>query len=88
MLPSPRRNSNPPTEPTKHRPWNPFQCKPAKPLATDVDPTMADHADVVRLIHDDADPTVEAATRSRQSGVLQLLIDSGAAITAANYPVL
>ena len=31
---------------------------------------------------------LEAATRSRQSGILQLLINSGARITAANYPVL
>ncbi len=31
---------------------------------------------------------LEAATRSRQSGIMQVLIDSGAAITRVNYPVL
>jgi len=31
---------------------------------------------------------LEAATHSRQSGVMQLLMDSGAAMTATNYPVL
>jgi hypothetical protein len=68
---------------------------------------LADHADVVRLIHQGADPNapariragtldfsehtmtpLEAATRSRQSGIMQLLIDSGATITATNYPPL
>jgi hypothetical protein len=31
---------------------------------------------------------LEAATRSRQSGIMQLLIDSGAWMTATNYPPL
>lgn len=31
---------------------------------------------------------LEAATRSRQSGIMQLLTDSGARITATNYPDL
>jgi hypothetical protein len=65
---------------------------------------LADHADVVRMMSQGADPNaparvrsglldfsehvmspLEAATRSRQSGIMRLLIDSGAGITATNY---
>jgi hypothetical protein len=31
---------------------------------------------------------LEAATRSRQAGILQLLVDSGARITGGNFPML
>jgi hypothetical protein len=68
---------------------------------------LADHADVLRLIRQGADPNapasvregmidfgrrtmlpLEAATRSHQPGIMQLLINSGARIAASNYPSL